>query len=149
VLTWYALVPGTSMCEMCSGSEAGSYLRLIDSCITQLKAQGPSRTSNESPEEEEVGCRVQTWYAPRPRTLMCVSTLHPTLYTLHPTPYTLHPTPSTLHPTLYTLHPTPYILHPIKRGWFTWYAPGPGTSMCVAFEIVGMPNRSFCLRFWG
>ena len=28
--------------EMCSGSEAGSYLRLIDSYITQLKAQGPS-----------------------------------------------------------------------------------------------------------
>jgi len=28
---------------MCSGSEAGSYLRLIDSCITQLKAhQGPA-----------------------------------------------------------------------------------------------------------
>jgi len=27
--------------EMCSGSEAGLYLRLIDSCITQLKAQGP------------------------------------------------------------------------------------------------------------
>jgi len=25
-----------------SGSEAGSYLKLIDSCITQLKAQGPS-----------------------------------------------------------------------------------------------------------
>ena len=25
---------------MCSGSEAGSYLRLVDSCITQLKAQG-------------------------------------------------------------------------------------------------------------
>ena len=39
--------------EMCSGSEAGSYLRLIDSCITQLKAQGPSRTCNESKEEEE------------------------------------------------------------------------------------------------
>ena len=38
---------------MCSGSEAGSYLRLIDSCITQLKAQGPSRTCNESKEEEE------------------------------------------------------------------------------------------------
>ena len=32
---------------MCSGSEAGSYLRLIDSCITQLKAHGPSRTCNE------------------------------------------------------------------------------------------------------
>ena len=31
----------------------GSYLRHIDSCITQLKAQGPSRTCNESKEEEE------------------------------------------------------------------------------------------------
>ena len=39
---------------MCSGSEADSYLRLIDSCITQLKAQGPSRTCNESKEEEEL-----------------------------------------------------------------------------------------------
>ena len=29
------------------------YVRLIDSCITQLKAQGPSRTCNESKEEEE------------------------------------------------------------------------------------------------
>ena len=37
--------------EMCSGSETGSYLRLIDSCITQLKAHGPSRTCNESKEE--------------------------------------------------------------------------------------------------
>jgi len=34
-------------------TEAGSYLRLIDLCITQLKAQGPSRTCNESKEEEE------------------------------------------------------------------------------------------------
>ena len=40
---------------MRSGSEAGSYLRLIDSCITQLKAQGPSRTCDESKEEEEEG----------------------------------------------------------------------------------------------
>jgi len=32
-------------------TEAGSYLRPIDSCITQLKAQGPSRTCNESTEE--------------------------------------------------------------------------------------------------
>ena len=39
--------------EMCCGTEAGSSLRLIDSCITQLKAQGPSRTCNESKEEEE------------------------------------------------------------------------------------------------
>ena len=27
-------------------------VRLIDSCITQLKAQGPSRTCNEGKEEE-------------------------------------------------------------------------------------------------
>jgi len=31
------------------------YLRLIESRITQLKAQGPSRTCNESKEEEEEG----------------------------------------------------------------------------------------------
>jgi len=37
---------------MCCGTEAGSYLRLIDSCITQIKAQGPSRTCSESKEEE-------------------------------------------------------------------------------------------------
>ena len=36
-----------------SGSEEGSYLRLIDSCITQLKAQGLPRTCNESKEEEK------------------------------------------------------------------------------------------------
>ena len=34
-------------------SSVGSYLRLIDSCITQRKALGPSRTCNESKEEEE------------------------------------------------------------------------------------------------
>ena len=28
-------------------------MRLLDSCITQLKAQGPSGTCNESKEEEE------------------------------------------------------------------------------------------------
>ena len=39
--------------EMCCGTEAGSYLRLIDSCITHLKAQRPSRTCNESKEEAE------------------------------------------------------------------------------------------------
>ena len=36
---------------MCRGSEAGSYLRLIDFCSTQLEAQGPSRICNESEEE--------------------------------------------------------------------------------------------------
>ena len=39
--------------RLCGGTEAGSYLRLIDSCLTQLKAQGPSRTCDESKEEEE------------------------------------------------------------------------------------------------
>ena len=38
--------------------EAGSYLRLMDSCVTQLQAQGPSRTYNES-KEEGLGSRVQ------------------------------------------------------------------------------------------
>ena len=28
-----------------------TYLRLVDACITQLRAQGPSRTCNESKEE--------------------------------------------------------------------------------------------------
>ena len=44
---------------MCCGTEAGSYLRLIDSCITQLKAQGPSRTCHESKEEEGSTCRKE------------------------------------------------------------------------------------------
>ena len=39
--------------ELCSGSETGSYLMLTDSCITQLKAQGPSRTCKKSKEGEE------------------------------------------------------------------------------------------------
>ena len=33
--------------------EAGSYLRRIDSCITQLESQGPFWTYHESKEEEE------------------------------------------------------------------------------------------------
>jgi len=39
--------------EGACGIRVGLYLRLIDSCITQLKAQGPSRTCNESKEEAE------------------------------------------------------------------------------------------------
>jgi len=38
---------------------AGSYLRLIDSCITHLKARGPSRTCNEREEEEDEGSATQ------------------------------------------------------------------------------------------
>ena len=44
--------------EMCCGTEAGSYVRLEDSFITQLKAQGPSRTCNESREEEEEDIKI-------------------------------------------------------------------------------------------
>ena len=36
----------------------GSCLRLINSCITQRKAQGPSRTCNESQEEGEEDTEV-------------------------------------------------------------------------------------------
>ena len=35
-----------------------SFTRLIDSCITQLEAQGPSRTCNESEEEKEEDIRA-------------------------------------------------------------------------------------------
>ena len=43
--------------RMCSGSEADSYLRFVDSCITQLKASGPPRTCNE--EEERISANSQ------------------------------------------------------------------------------------------
>ena len=43
-----------------SGSEAGSHLRLIDSCITQLEAQEPPRTCNESKEESTTSSRTLT-----------------------------------------------------------------------------------------
>ena len=39
-------------------SVLGSYLRLVDSCITQRKAQGPSRTCNASKEEEHTNPNV-------------------------------------------------------------------------------------------
>ena len=80
--------------EMCSGTEAGSYVRRIDSCITQLQAQGPSRTCNESKEEEEA----------RRDAALCD---HVSAQTLNPTPSTLNPKPYALNPKPYTLHPTP------------------------------------------
>ena len=40
-------------CHLAGIDEAGSYLRLMVSCITQFNAQGPSRRFNESEEEEE------------------------------------------------------------------------------------------------
>ena len=53
--------PGTNKPVLCSGSEAGSYLRRIDSCITPLKAQGPSRTCNESKEERNKPAKARFW----------------------------------------------------------------------------------------
>ena len=47
---------GLHHCEVCS--KAGSYVRLIDFCITQRKAQGTYRTCNESEEEEEEEARL-------------------------------------------------------------------------------------------
>jgi hypothetical protein len=43
--------PPWKLIYMCNGTEAGSHLRRIDSCITQFQAQGLSRTCNESKEE--------------------------------------------------------------------------------------------------
>jgi hypothetical protein len=52
VLIWYSSqFKNNHYTEIHCGSEAGSYLRLIDSCITQLKFQGPSRACNESNED--------------------------------------------------------------------------------------------------
>ena len=45
-------VPDCPSCVIIDTCATGSYLRLIDSCITQLKVEGPSRTCNESKEEE-------------------------------------------------------------------------------------------------
>ena len=42
---------GESRESGCCGYRGG----LVDSCITQLKAQGPSRACNESKEEEKKG----------------------------------------------------------------------------------------------
>jgi len=48
-------------------TEAGSYLWFVDYCITQLKAQGPSRTCNGSNEEEECEGRGGGEGCQRPR----------------------------------------------------------------------------------
>ena len=60
--------------EMCSGSEMGSYFRLIHSWITHLKAQGLSMTCTESKEEEDTRFNTtkpyhrlsHPWFAPTP-----------------------------------------------------------------------------------
>ena len=63
VLNWYSSqFKNNHFTEMCCGTETGSYLRLIDFCITQLKAQGPSRTCNESKEDEEKKLAISLRY---------------------------------------------------------------------------------------
>ena len=49
--------PADPLHRNCCGNEEGSYLRRIDSCITQFQAQGPSRTCNGSKKEEKKTCR--------------------------------------------------------------------------------------------
>jgi len=83
---------------MCSGSEPSSYLRLIDSCITQLKAQGPSRICNESKqEEEEAFSRVVKLMVKFPEQRSArvnpKPSSNPKPYTLNPKPYTLNSKP--------------------------------------------------------
>ena len=52
--------------------EAGSYLRRIDFCITQLKAQSPSRTCNESQKGERKTCpRCERCLTPAQRVRGC------------------------------------------------------------------------------
>ena len=54
-----------------------SYLRLIHSCITQLKTQGSSRTCNESKEEEEDHLSMQGTRLPSPhKSTLGVCTRH-------------------------------------------------------------------------
>ena len=55
-------VHGSGFRSLCGGTEAGSYLRLIDSCITQ----GTSRTCNES-KEVDLRRRARTRRASRAR----------------------------------------------------------------------------------
>jgi hypothetical protein len=48
------------------------YMRLTDSCITQLKAQGPVRTCNESKEEEEEAHCMPLSHSSSPVTWDCL-----------------------------------------------------------------------------
>ena len=46
-------MPCNHLTGVCCGTEAVSYLRRIDSCITQLKVQGASQTCTERKEEKK------------------------------------------------------------------------------------------------
>ena len=94
--------------EMCSGSEAGSCLRLMDyvyhSTLRVIEKKKKFTTTCHA-----VGCyRMQYHFVyGMPLYRSTRYTLHPTPFTLHPSPYTPHLSPIILHPTPYTLHPSP------------------------------------------
>jgi len=87
----------------------GSYLRLIDSCITQLKAQGPSRTCNESKEEGDTTPMLSP-HSSASRTLNTSQSANLQPSTLKPQPSTLNPQPEPLNPSTSTPHPQPLTL---------------------------------------
>jgi len=100
---------------MCSGSEAGSYCRLIDSCITRLKEQGPSRTSNES---KEVSPEWQVKFDGRTRALResedfeQFTAAAAELQLVNPKPETRNPESETRNPKPETRNPKPETRNP-------------------------------------
>jgi len=114
VLNWYSSqFKNNHFTEMCCGTEAGSYLRLIDSCVTQLKAPGPSRTCNECKEEDQRSQRPRPPARPPLSECSVPESLSPKPQALHPKP--LNPesntskirTPEPLHPQLINPNPRP------------------------------------------
>jgi len=79
-----------------------TYLRLVDSCITQLNAQGPSRTCNESKEEEKEGAWIESLPGLEQGNLSHVNGQHQTPNTKHKTKK--HNTQNMKHKTQNTKH---------------------------------------------
>jgi len=83
-----------------SGSEAGSYLRLIDFCTLGRRWSGGwSR-------------RLRRW-STSSKPSASAAALRPR-YTIHHTPYTIHQSPDTIHHTP-SMHHTPYTIHHTPR----------------------------------
>ena len=113
---------------MCSGSEAGSFLRLMDFLSLNSRLE-INKEEEDIPRERQRGRGGETARGGGGRENERERGKRETgrgikrerrREPLHPTPYTLHPTPCTLHSTLHTLHPTTYALHPTpseRRRW--------------------------------